>query len=42
MPKRPAQMRSFIDGFYELYIPALIDRYQFYAESDWFWLYKLK
>ena len=42
MPKRPAQMRSFIDGFYELYTPALIDRYQLCAESDWFWLYKRK
>jgi hypothetical protein len=42
LPKRPAQMRSFIDGFYKLYTPALIDRYQLCAESDWFWLYKRK
>jgi hypothetical protein len=42
MPKRPAQMSSFIDGFYELFTPALVDRYQLYAESDWFWLYKRK
>ncbi len=42
LPKRPAQMRVFIDGFYALYIPALLERYQLYAESDWFWLYKRK
>jgi len=42
VPKRPAVMRYFIDGFYALYIPALRDRYQLYAESDWFWLYKRK
>lgn len=42
MPKRPAQMQSFIDGFYELFLPALTDRYQLFEESDWFWLYKRK
>jgi hypothetical protein len=42
MPKRPAQMRCFIDGFYALYTPALLERYQLCAESDWFWLYKQK
>jgi hypothetical protein len=42
MPKRPAQMRSFIDGFYKLFTPALVERYELYAESDWFWLYKRK
>jgi hypothetical protein len=42
MPKRPAQMRFFIDRFYELYTPALLERYQLCAESDWFWLYKQK
>jgi len=42
MPKHPAQSPSFIDGFYTLYTPALIERYQLYAESDWFWLYKRK
>lgn len=42
LPKHPAQMRVFIDGFYALYIPALLERFQPYAESDWFWLYKRK
>jgi hypothetical protein len=42
MPKHPAQIPVFIDGFYALYIPALLERYQLYAESDWFWLYKRK
>lgn len=42
MPKRPAQRRFFIDGFYALYTPALLERYQLCAESDWFWLYKRK
>ena len=42
MPKRPAQMPHYIDGFYALYTPALLERYQLYAESDWFWLYKRK
>jgi hypothetical protein len=42
MPKRPAVWRIFIDGFYALYTPALLERYQLYAESEWFWLYKRK
>jgi len=42
MPKRPAVLRVFIDGFYALYTPALLERYQLYAESEWFWLYKRK
>lgn len=42
MPKRPAVLRFFIDGFYALYTPALLERFQLYAESDWFWLYKRK
>jgi hypothetical protein len=42
LPKHPAQMHSFIGGFYELFTPALNDRYQLYAESEWFWLYKRK
>jgi hypothetical protein len=42
MPKHPAQMPCFIDGFYALYTPALLKRCQLYAESDWFWLYKRK
>jgi hypothetical protein len=36
LPKHPAQQRRFIDPFYDLYIPALLDRYQLTAESvDW-------
>ena len=42
IPKRPAQARFFIDEFYALYRPHLLERYQLYAESDWFWLYKRK
>jgi hypothetical protein len=42
MPKRPAQIHFYIDGFYALYTPALLERYRLYAESDWFWLYRLK
>ena len=42
MPKHPAQIPGFIDGFYALYTPALLERFQLYAESDWFWLYKRK
>ena len=42
MPKRPAQIHFFIDRFYALYTPALLERYRLYAESDWFWLYKRK
>jgi hypothetical protein len=42
MPKHPAQIPFFIDGFYALYIPALLERYKLCAESNWFWLYKRK
>jgi hypothetical protein len=42
LPKHPAQSPYFIDGFYALYVPALLERYQLHAESDWFWLYKRK
>ena len=42
LPKHPASLRRYIDGFYTLYIPALLERYKLYAESDWFWLYKRK
>ncbi len=42
LPKHPAQLPCFIDEFYALYIPALLERYQLYAESGWFWLYKQK
>ncbi len=42
MPKRPAQIPYFIDGFYALYTPALLDRCKLYAESDWFRLYRRK
>jgi hypothetical protein len=42
MPKHPSHHPFYIDGFYALYKPALLERYQLYAESDWFWLYKRK
>ena len=42
MPKRPAQSSDLIDGFYALYTPALLERFQLYAESDWFRLYRRK
>jgi hypothetical protein len=42
LPKRPAQMPSYIDGFYKIYVPALQQRFRLAAESDWFWLYKRK
>ena len=42
LPKHPAQSHCFSAGFYELYIPVLIERFQLYAESDLFWLYKRK
>lgn len=36
LPKNPAQQHHFIDPFYDLYIPALLERYQLAAESsDW-------
>lgn len=41
-PKHPAQMPHYIDGFYALYTPELLERYRLHAESDWFWLYKRK
>ncbi len=42
VPKHPAQIPVYIDGFYNLYIPALLERYKLVSESDWFWLYKRK
>jgi hypothetical protein len=42
LPKRPAQASYYIDGFYKIYVPALQQRFQLAAQSDWFWLYKRK
>lgn len=42
MPKHPSHAPFYIDGFHALFKPALLDRYQLNAESDWFWLYKQK
>jgi hypothetical protein len=42
VPKHPAQISTFIDGFYELYMPAMLNRFRLYTESNWFRLYKRK
>jgi hypothetical protein len=42
LPKHPSQLPKNIDGFYKLYVPAMEQRFQLSAESDWFWLYKKK
>jgi hypothetical protein len=41
-PKRPAQDPEYIDGFYALFVPAMLERYQLAAESDWWLMYKKK
>ena len=41
-PKRPAQTPEYIDGFYALFLPAMLERYQLAAESDWWLMYKKK
>jgi hypothetical protein len=42
MPKRPAANRNYLDGFYAIYFPAMLERFQLAAQSDWFDLYKRK
>jgi hypothetical protein len=42
VPKRPASLRFFFDGFYRIYEPALHDRFRLAAESDMWYLYKRK
>jgi len=40
VPRRPAQTPLYIDEFYRIYFPALAERFQLAAESDWWRLYK--
>lgn len=40
LPRRPAQSPQFIDGFYEIYLPAMEARYRLAAESGAWRLYK--
>jgi hypothetical protein len=42
LPTVPAQTAKFIDGFYEVYLPALLDRYELAAESRSWRLYRKK
>jgi hypothetical protein len=42
VPKRPADLREHLDGFYAIYFPALTERFSLAAQSDWWWLYKRK
>jgi hypothetical protein len=42
LPQHPAQTPEFIDGFYEIYLPAMLERYQLAAESDQWRLYRIK
>jgi hypothetical protein len=40
LPKQPAQQHRFIDPFYQLYIPALLERFQLAAEDDHWRLFR--
>jgi hypothetical protein len=42
MPKHPAQTPEYLDGFNEIYAPAVEQRFRLAAESDWFRLYERK
>jgi len=42
IPKHPAFPPEFATGFYQIYEPAVEQRYALAAESDWFRLYKKK
>ncbi len=41
-PKEPALDARYWDGFYRIYRPGLLERYRLAAESESWWLYKLK
>jgi hypothetical protein len=42
VPKEPALDRCYYDGYYRIYSPAMFERYRLAAESESWWLYKLK
>jgi hypothetical protein len=42
MPKRPAGNPQYNDGFYAIYFPAILERFQLAAQSNWWDLYKRK
>jgi hypothetical protein len=42
LPKQPAQQHRFIDPFYALYVPALLERYQLEAEDARWRLFRRK
>jgi hypothetical protein len=42
MPKRPAISPRYGDGFYAIYFPAMLERFQLAAQSEWFDLYRRK
>jgi hypothetical protein len=42
IPKHPAMLPQYANRFYEIYTPAVQQRFQLVKESDWFRLYKLK
>lgn len=42
VPKEPALAACYYDGFYRIYHPGLLARYRLVAESQSWWLYRLK
>jgi hypothetical protein len=42
VPKRPAATPHYLEGFYAIYLPAMLERFQLADQSDWFDLYKRK
>ena len=42
LPKDPALDSRYFEGFYRIYGPALRARYRLAAESEYWWLYRLK
>jgi len=42
VPKQPASHKTYYDGFYKMYKPALRDRFRFAGESDMWYLYRRK
>jgi len=42
MPKRPAANPRYLEGFYAIYFPAMLERFRLAAHSDWWDLYKRK
>jgi hypothetical protein len=42
MPKMPSVNPRYGDGFYAIYLPAMLERFQLAAQSEWFDLYKRK